>query len=114
MKKTIAAILILVFIGSTNLFAQKHTQSISIQTSAQCEMCKTTIEKALAYEKGVVSSELNMETKEVSVKYKSKKTSPEKIRKALTEIGYDADDLTANKKAYSKLPNCCKKPEDRS
>ncbi len=113
MKKPLVAILFLVLMGNMDLSAQKQMQSIIIQTSAQCEMCKETIEKALAYEKGVVSFELNMETKKVSLKYKSKKTSPEKIRKALSEIGYDADDVMANKKAYSKLPNCCKKPWDR-
>ncbi len=113
MKNTLAAILFLFLMGNMDLSAQKKIQSITIQTSAQCEMCKEAIEKALAYEKGVVSSDLNMETKKVSVQYKSKKTCPEKIRKALSEIGYDADDVMANKKAYSKLPNCCKKPGDR-
>ena len=113
MKNTITIILIIFLMGGVNSFAQKQKLSIDIQTSAQCEMCKETIEKALAYEKGVISSELDMETKKVRVKYKLEKTSPEKIRKALSEIGYDADDIKANEKAYLKLPTCCKKPEDR-
>jgi hypothetical protein len=46
------------------------------------------------------------------VTYKKSKTSPEKIRKAISKVGYDADDVTADPKAYSKLDACCKKPDD--
>ncbi len=87
-------------------------EKIVIKTSAQCEQCKERIEKALAYERGVKKAELNLETKEVSVWYKPSKTTPEKIRKAISLVGYDADDVTAEPKAYSKLPACCKKPDD--
>lgn len=76
-------------------------------------MCKKTIEKALAYEKGVISSELDIMTKKVKVVYNSTKTSPEKIRKAISGSGYDADEMAADTKAYQRLPRCCKKPQDR-
>lgn len=104
--------LILVF-GSMNLNAQKTTETIKIKTTAQCEHCKEAMEKAMAYEKGVISSELDLETKILEVKYKSGKTNPEKIRKAISDIGYDADDVKADSKAYKNLDPCCKKPEDR-
>lgn len=112
MKKLSVLSIIIVFLAM-NLNAQNTTESITIQTSAQCEMCKEAIEKAMAYEKGVVSSNLDMETMELVVKFRSHKTNPDKIRKAISEIGYDADDVKANPRAYSKLDNCCKKPEDR-
>ncbi|MEQ8715746.1 MAG: MerP protein, partial [Cyclobacteriaceae bacterium] len=41
--------------------------SISIKTSAICEMCKEAIEYDLAYEKGVKSSDLDLENKVVTV-----------------------------------------------
>lgn len=84
---------------------------INIQTSAQCEMCKTRIEETLAFEKGVKTSELDMESKIVKVIYNPDKTTPGKIRKAISLAGYDADDIPADQKAYNKLPACCKKPE---
>ena len=113
MKKSAILITLMLFLGTMMIQAQKTALVIKIKTSAQCEMCKESIEKALAYEKGVVSSELDMKTKELEVKYKSPKTSPEKIKKAIAAIGYDADEVKADKKAYVKLDTCCKKPEDR-
>ncbi len=112
MKKIATLLLLTIFaLGSNNIIAQKvkKTETIIIKTSAQCEMCKTRIEKAMAYEKGVVSSKLNVETAELTVKYKIAKTTPEKIRKAISKTGYDADEVKANPKAYDNLPSCCKK-----
>ncbi len=86
--------------------------TIKIKTSSQCDECKETIEEALAFEKGVKTAELDVETKIVTVTYKKGKTSPEKIRKAISKVGYDADDVPADLKAYSKLDACCKKPDD--
>ena len=112
MKKLITLILITTLLAANTLSAQKKTEEIKIKTSAQCEMCKKRIESFMAYEKGVVKSELTVSTKELLVVYKPAKTSPDKIRKALNDLGYDADDTFANKKAYDKLPPCCKKPDD--
>ncbi len=88
------------------------TEEIKILTSTQCEMCKKRVETAMAYEKGVVRSDLNLTTKVLTVVYKPSKTTPEKIRKAVAAVGYDADDVPANAEAYAKLPPCCKKPDD--
>lgn len=95
-------------------FAQKaKNETIKIQTSGQCGMCKERIEKALAYEKGVKSAEYNDSTAVVTVIYNPEKSSPEKIRTTITKLGHDADDQKGDAKAYAKLPDCCKKPEDR-
>lgn len=89
-----------------------QTEEVKIKTSAQCEMCKDRIEKNLSYEKGIVSSNLDLETKVVSVVYKPAKTNPDKIRIALSKTGYQADDFKADPIAYENLPACCKLPED--
>jgi len=112
MKKLISALVLISLIFNSAAFAQKKIDEIKIKTSAQCEMCKTRIETAMAYEKGIVKSDLNVESKVLTVSYKTEKTSPAKIRKALNELGYDADDTQAVEKAYAKLPACCKKPDD--
>lgn len=93
--------------------ALSKADTVWIKTSAQCEMCKETIEKALAYERGVILSELDLKTKEVKVIFNPEKTTPVKIRKAISLAGYDADDVPADAKAYRQLPRCCKKPQDR-
>lgn len=104
-------LIIAFFLGMTGLFAQKYSE-IEIMTSAQCGMCKDRIEKALAYEKGVKSAVLDLETKKVKVQYQGKKTNPDKIRVAISKLGHDADDIAGDPVAYEKLPACCKKPTD--
>lgn len=112
MKKLVSLLFISALLISSMSFAQKKNEVIKINTSAQCGQCKARIETAMAYEKGVVTSDLNLEDKVLTVTYKVGKTTPEKIRKALNELGYDADDTSAVMAAYEKLPACCKKPDD--
>ena len=112
MKKFISAVFVISLLITSTTFAQKNTEEIKIKTSAQCEMCKTRIEEAMAFEKGIVSSNLDLEDKVLTVTYKTGKTTPEKIRKAVNAVGYDADDTMADPKAYADLPGCCKKPDD--
>ncbi len=88
---------------------QKKIETIEIQTSAICGMCEERIENDLAYEKGVRYVDLDDKTKIVTVEYKTSKTNPDKIRKAISMIGYDADDVEADKEAHDKLPACCQK-----
>jgi copper chaperone CopZ len=95
-----------------NVFAQEKkskTETIEIKSSVVCGMCKEKIEKELAFEKGVKAIDVNLKAQTVTVTFNPKKTDKEKIKKAITEIGYDADDLIAEEKAYNKLPACCKK-----
>lgn len=106
----ITGITIMLLFFNSIVFAQKaDLAEIKIKTSAICTMCKETIENALAFEKGVKKSVLDVESKIVTVTYNPEKTTPEKIRLAISKAGYDADDVAANAKAYKKLDACCKK-----
>ena len=89
--------------------AQETTAELKIKTSAVCDMCKETIEKYMAFEKGVKKSSLDVDSKILTVTYNPQKTSPEKIRNAVSKSGYDADHVLADAKAYKKLDACCKK-----
>lgn len=104
----------LVFIVITTLsinvaFAQKTIETVEIKTSSVCDMCKETIEKQLAFTKGVTAAQLNVKTGIVTVSFKSNKTNIDDIRTAINEVGYDADDSPASKEAYENLHSCCKK-----
>ncbi len=112
MKNLISIILLTLFVSNTNsVTAQKAIKkdTVIIKTSTECNMCKERIEKEMAYTKGIISSTLNVEKAEFTVIYKPHKTTPENIRLAISKIGYDADDVKANMKAYNSLPNCCQK-----
>ena len=87
----------------------KGMQKVQIKTSAQCDMCKMRIEEALAFTKGVKKSELNVETKIATIFYKAKKTDIQKLKEAIAKVGYDADEIPADQKAYDALPACCQK-----
>ncbi|MCU0423263.1 MAG: cation transporter [Bacteroidia bacterium] len=119
MKTTLVLVCMVMMINITATHAQTSSDSVTytkdglviakIKTSAVCDMCKETLEKAMAYEKGVKSSELIVETKILTVTFDPKKTSLDKIRLAISNSGYDADQVLANPKSYGNLPACCKK-----
>jgi mercuric ion binding protein len=103
---TLIALLLPAFL----LPAQSSTDTVTIRSSVVCETCKETIEHDLSFEKGVKSVHVNLDSATVIVVYQPARTSPDKIRTALTRVGYDADSLKADPKAYRKLPDCCKSP----
>jgi cation transport ATPase len=105
----LTALLLIVFSGEAYSQEQQKTDTISIQTSAVCGMCKERLESKMAFAKGVTSVELDNKTKVLTVTYRPEKTTPEKLKSAVTKIGYDADEMPADQKAYEKLPACCKK-----
>ena len=88
---------------------KKGVETVKIKTSAVCDMCKKTLEKSMAYEKGVKSSSLDVDSKMLTVVYDSKKTDAQKIREAVNATGYDADNKPAQERAYNRLDDCCKK-----
>ncbi len=105
--KTIILIMAIFTFGVA--FNQKKTETIKIQTSAECGMCKEAIEEALNYTKGVKFAELTVKTRIVEVKFRTDKITKEEIIAVINKAGYDADGSPADKKAYAALPACCKK-----
>ena len=92
-------------------FAQggKKGEEVKFKTSAVCGMCKATLEKGMAYEKGVEKAVLDENTKVLTVTYNGTKTSADKLKKAVNDLGYDADKSPATPRAYDRLEDCCKK-----
>lgn len=87
---------------------EKNEAKATITTSAQCNMCKKSIEQKVLSISGVSKATLSIGNKELKVKYNSSKTNLENIKKAIAAIGYDADNISADKNAYNNLPACCK------
>ena len=109
-KFVISMFLMFFLMSGSSVFGQMTAE---IKTSAQCDMCKETIEKELNLTKGIKSAVLDVKTKIVTVTYKEKVITLDEIRNIISNIGYDADLVPANRKKYAKLPKCCKKPKDR-
>lgn len=72
-----------------------------------CGMCKTTIEGA-AKKSGATYASWNVDTKVMTVKYASTKTSEDKIQKGIADAGYDNVKYTGVEEAYNNLHECCK------
>lgn len=84
-------------------------QSVVIHTSSQCEMCEEKIETRLQALSGVKTADLNLKTGDVQVQFNPEKVNIDKLKKTLSNLGYDADDVKADPEAYKSLPACCKK-----
>lgn len=84
------------------------TELVVIQTNGVCGTCKQKMEQNVPYFKGVTDFSYDEVTSKVSVAYNPNKTSADEIRKGISKLGYDADDVKADPKAREKLPACCK------
>jgi mercuric ion binding protein len=94
-KKSGLVIILLVFFG-TSAFAQSRRAKATIKTSAECEFCKKSIEKNIAAVKGIRKVSCDYKKHEVYVTYNAKVVTIEDIRKAMNDLGYDADGQPAS------------------
>ena len=91
----------------------KNAKEVIIKTSAVCDMCKTKIEKALKKTDGVYKGILDLKTKDATITYDSTKVDLAGLKSLISREGYDADEVPAEKRAYNKLPACCKKSDEK-
>jgi copper chaperone CopZ len=71
-------------------------------------MCKYAIEKMLSYQKGVVSSTVDVDANTITIDYNPQKTNVLKIKQSIAKLGYNADEYIRSKRGFNKLPECCK------
>lgn len=112
MKKTIALIALFLAVGTLIMSIQaqekKETkkeskvETLTCWTSVDCEACKTKIEKNIAYEKGVKDLKVDLKTKLVTVTYRKDKTTPEKLEKAIQDLGYKTEVIKEEEKSDQK------------
>ncbi len=110
MKQTILFLAFMLGLSmTTSAQDKKKVEHLDIRTSTVCDMCETTIEENLIYEKGVKSVNVDLAHNSIHIEYDPKKTTPDAIRTAVTKLGYYADDLPGDEKAFKNLPACCQK-----
>lgn len=104
MKNHTIILILFICLINLNIFAQdkKEIKIVKILTTAHTKNCKEKIEKTLAYEKGIIESELNTENQVLTVRFKPKKTNTENIKKIINSLGHEAEllieiDETPNK-----------------
>jgi mercuric ion binding protein len=102
-----------VLIGSAVCAQTPAKLTATIKTpTVQCEKCKARIENYMSHEAGIVKINVDYKKKITTVTYLTDRTNIENIKAMIANVGYDADDVTAEPDAYKRLPTCCKKPAD--
>ncbi|UAY51001.1 heavy-metal-associated domain-containing protein [Ferruginibacter albus] len=109
MKKITFFILLLAFV-QIGKAQQNTTAKIVIKTPmAVCEYCKSKIEAYIGGEYGVVSVNVDIKKQTTTVVYITDRTNDENLKTALSNLGFDADDVPAEPTAMRYLAQCCQK-----
>jgi len=109
MKKTIGIFSLIFILGINIGMAQEpKTKTVKFITTAICGMCKERVEDKLNYTKGIIYADLDVDTKMLTVKYKTELITVESIKEILASIGYSSDTVVRNREAYLALPKCCR------
>jgi periplasmic mercuric ion binding protein len=93
--------------------SNKGNASTEFWVRGNCEMCKATIEGALAATPGVASAVYDLDAHTLHVDYDSTKVTISGLHAACAGAGYESKVQSAEPQAYANLPTCCKKPEDQ-
>jgi periplasmic mercuric ion binding protein len=102
--RTISFIALMMAFATVSV-AQAKTETFKV--SGNCGMCKSKIEKA-AKEAGAKEATWDVDSKILTVTYKSKSTNTAKIQGKIASVGYDNAGATASNESYDKLHGCCK------
>jgi copper chaperone CopZ len=94
---------------TTAAFSQQKAiaKAVISTPTVQCEACKNRVEQHLFKEDGIASVKADYRRHTVTVTYYKDRTNIENIKTSLANLGYDADDVTANEESYKLLPKTC-------
>jgi mercuric ion binding protein len=110
-------LLFVAFLFATQIVsAQKEAnrQTVTIKTPSTCDHCKVCetcggkLEGQLGLAKGIQSVTYNDADQTTRVVYWTKKTTVEQIRKEISLLGFDADEVKADPNGYKQRDGCCK------
>ena len=110
-------LMIITFVVSSSsvLGQSKKIEKATIQSNfycdhcEKCETCGQNFEANLRRVRGLKDYKLNESEMTITVFYKTNKTDLPTIRKAISQLGFKADDIAPDSAAYERLDNCCKK-----
>ena len=106
--------IIMSFLISLCFFGCKEVEKVEISIpTAQCGMCANNIQNALMGVKGVKKVNVKLDNSIATVIAEKEGLDILTFETAISNVGYKANDKTANLETYQNLPACCKLPEDR-
>lgn len=103
---TIAGLLLFCITGMAQ---QKTSGKAIISTPGMfTEDCKAKIELSLFKQYGIVAYKADLKKKNVTVTWLTDRTDIEQIKTMIANVGFDADDVTAEESAFKRLSPACK------
>lgn len=114
MRKISLLFVVLVLASTIKGYGQLNKPLVAVVKTPQawCIECKEKIEKFMKYEEGVAKVVVDIKKQTTTVTYLKDRTNIENIKTAIANLGFDADDITANEEYYKRLPQCCKRESD--
>ncbi len=105
MKKLLSTLIILVLIFLVS--CKNNEVETQVHVWGVCDLAKQKIDSA-AKLPGVVKADWNKETRLLTLKFDTTKTSLDNILKSIAMAGFDNERYFADDYAYEKLPDNCK------
>jgi len=114
----ILAICCLTLSSRSQIMAAKQEWITIKSANLKCWECKERLDKYLViennatFQKGLIQWKYNLISGEIRFQYIPDRVTPDDIRVALNNAGFDADNEKADEESYKKLPPICKRAED--
>ena len=97
--------------GVIGMAQQKTSGKAIISTPGMyTEECKAKIEQSLFKQYGIVAYKADLKKKNLTVTWLTDRTDIEQIKTMIANVGFDADDVTAEETAFKRLSPGCKTP----
>jgi len=81
---------------------------VVIQTNGTCQKCADCFKENVPFFKGVKTYSYDIKTAKLTINYDAATTNPDQLRKQISKLGYNADNVEADAAARAKLPACCR------
>lgn len=84
---------------------------VTFKSSIDCHSCEQKIMKNIPFDKGVKDVKVDLDKKEIKIKYRTDKTDKEKLKKSIEKLGYTAEEVVADasQTAVAETKSCCSK-----
>lgn len=117
--KKIFSLFIAGFLVCTLHAQEKKAEWITLKVpQLKCWECKDRLEKYLVREKGpneeagIMKWQIVMSAGTIRIQYMPSRITPDYIKMAINNAGFDADETKATEDSYKTLPPVCKRPEE--
>lgn len=108
--KTIRLTLFSLLAFAASSFGQtKAVEKVVIKTpTILCQECQERLEGYLKREPGITYLKVDYKRKTTTVGFMTDRNNIEQLKTAISNAGFDADEISADEAAYKKLPKCCR------